>query len=115
MPKAPCGYTTARSNMLSLYFRLSLLSNIVIDEKLFCMHSLRSGANVAANNGKKYRLFKRHGRWKSEKAKDGYVKDDLEELLTVSLNFRFKVFIINELQIHRPLLASTNRSYYNFK
>ena len=25
------------------------------------------------------------------------------------------IIIINELQIHRPLLASTNRSYYNFK
>jgi len=30
------------------------------------------------------KLFKRHGRWRSEKAKNGYVKDNLEALLSVS-------------------------------
>lgn len=35
-------------------------------------HSLRSGvASAAANNNVKDRLFKRHGRWISESAKDG--------------------------------------------
>ena len=29
-------------------------------------------------------LFKRHGRWKSETAKDGYIKDALENRLSVS-------------------------------
>ena len=51
------------------------------------LHSFRSGgATVAANKGTKDRIFKRHGRWRSENAKDGYVVDDLEELLSVSRN-----------------------------
>jgi pyocin large subunit-like protein len=39
---------------------------------------LRSGgASQAANNNVIDRLFKAHGRWRSENAKDGYVKDSL--------------------------------------
>ena len=30
------------------------------------------------------RMLKRHGRWRLDKAKDGYVKDNLEALLSVS-------------------------------
>ena len=41
---------------------------------------------MAANNGIKDRMFKRHGRWTSETAKDGYVKDNVNELLSVSLS-----------------------------
>ena len=52
---------------------------------LFGTHSFRAGgATLAANNGVEDRLFKRHGRWKSESAKDGYVKDLLEARLRVS-------------------------------
>ena len=36
------------------------------------------------NAGVHERLFKRHGRWRSDKAKDGYVKVNLEALLSVS-------------------------------
>ena len=55
--------------------------------KSYGLHSLRSGgASSAANFGIQDRLFKRHGRWKSETAKDGYVKDSLSERLTVSQN-----------------------------
>ena len=51
----------------------------------FGLHSLRSGgASAAANTKVPDRLFKRHGRWKSENAKDGYVKDDVESRLAVS-------------------------------
>lgn len=51
------------------------------------LHSLRAGgATSAANNGIPDRLFKRHGRWRSETAKDGYVKDKLTDLLSVSKN-----------------------------
>jgi hypothetical protein len=32
------------------------------------------------------RLFKVHGRWKSENANDGYVCEDLEKWLSVSKN-----------------------------
>lgn len=46
------------------------------------LHSLRAGgASVAANAGVP---FKKHGRWKSENAKDGYIEDSLESRLSVS-------------------------------
>ena len=51
----------------------------------FGLHSFRSGgATAAANAGVPDRMFKRHGRWKSDKAKDGYIKDDTSSLLSVS-------------------------------
>ena len=55
------------------------------DPSQFGMHSLRvGGATAAANAGVPDRLFKRHGRWRSETAKDGYVKDSVEKRLEVS-------------------------------
>lgn len=49
------------------------------------MYSLHSGgASVVANAGLSDRLFKHHGRWRSESAKDGYVKDSVVALLSVS-------------------------------
>ena len=42
------------------------------------------GATAAANAKVPDRLFKRHGRWRSESAKDGYVKDNIESRLKVS-------------------------------
>ena len=51
----------------------------------FGLHSLRTGgASAAANAGVSDRLFKRHGRWKTDQAKDGYIKDKLDSLLSVS-------------------------------
>ena len=48
-------------------------------------HSLRSGgATAAANTGIPDRLFKRHSRWSSDSAKDGYVKDSLSSRVSVS-------------------------------
>ena len=47
------------------------------------------GASAAANAGVPDRFFKCHGRWKSETAKDGYVKDSLDERLKVSRNLGF--------------------------
>ena len=53
----------------------------------FGLHSLRAGGATAATNAKvPDRLFKRHGRWKSENAKDGYVKDQVQSRLEVSRN-----------------------------
>jgi len=46
--------------------------------------SLLSVSLLSANVGVNDRLFKRHGRWRSDKAEDGYVKDNLEALLSVS-------------------------------
>ena len=56
-----------------------------LPRKIFGLHSLRAGgATAAANAGIPDRLFKRHGRWRSETAKDGYVKDNVDSLLLVS-------------------------------
>ena len=75
----PISYSTARTNMLDMFKDLGL------DPKNFGLHSARSGgATSAANAGVQERLFKRHGRWKSTSAKDCYVKDNLERLLSVS-------------------------------
>ena len=53
----------------------------------FGLHSLRAGgATAAAVAGVPDRVFKKHGRWKSENAKDGYVEDSLEQRLSVTKN-----------------------------
>ena len=66
---------------------LEKISSLGMDPKLFGMHSLPAGgATAAVNAGVPDRLFKRHGRWKSESAKDGYVKDSVESRLEVSKN-----------------------------
>ena len=52
---------------------------------VFGLHSMRAGgATQAANVGIPNRLFKRHGRWKSKNAKDGYIEDSLEQRLSVT-------------------------------
>ena len=66
---------------------LDMLAAIGLDKRQFGLHSLRSGgASAAANARVPDRFFKRHGRWQSENAKDGYVKDSLEERLKVTRN-----------------------------
>ena len=50
------------------------------------LRSFRAGeASAAANAGVEDHLFKRHGQWKSENAKDGYIKDSHGSRLSVSL------------------------------
>ena len=74
-------YTTTREFMLRAF------ASIGLDESRFGTHSLRAGgATAAANNSICDRLFKKHGRWLSEKAKDGYVVEGLEQILSVSLS-----------------------------
>ena len=64
---------------------LAKIEQLGMDAKLFGMHSLRAGgATAAADAGVSNRLFKRHGCWKSESAKDGYVKDSVKRRLSVS-------------------------------
>ena len=64
---------------------LQKLSSLGFDPKAFGVHSFRAGgATVAANAGVPDRLFKRHGRWRSDSAKDGYVKDSEQSRLSVS-------------------------------
>ena len=49
-------------------------------------HSLRAGgASAAVENGSSGCLSK-HGRWKSESARNGYIKDSLKNRLSVSQN-----------------------------
>lgn len=65
---------------------LQALTSLGYEKEKF---GLRSGdATLAANSGISDRLFKRHGRWKSETAKDGYVKDSLDALLSVSQSLK---------------------------
>ena len=74
-------YTCARENVIEG------LKNIGAETKLFGLHSLRAGgATAAANLGVNDRLFKKHGRWKSEKVKDGYIHESIEAKLIVTKN-----------------------------
>lgn len=64
---------------------LEKIEAIGLNPKLYGLHSLRAGgATAAANAGVPDRLFKRHGRWRSENAKDGYIKDSLASRLSVT-------------------------------
>ena len=75
------------SYIRSMEIVLKALSDIGLKREKFGIYSLSAGsATAAANAGIKDRLFKRHGRWRSETAKGGYVKDNLKELLSISLS-----------------------------
>ena len=64
-------YTRAREVILKKFETLG------IDTKQLGLHSFRTrGATAAANAGIPDRLFKRHGRWKSETAKGSYVQEN---------------------------------------
>ena len=64
---------------------LQRLTSLGCDAAAFGMHSFRAGGAAAATNaGVPDRLFKRHGRWRLESAKDGYVKDTEQSRLSVS-------------------------------
>ena len=77
----PIAYTTTRDTVMAA------VQDIGLNRKLFGLHSFRrGGASEAARRGVPDRLFKKHGRWKSENAKDGYVSEDTETRLTVSRN-----------------------------
>jgi len=66
---------------------LKKIVDVGLDPKSFSWHSFRSGgASATANGGISDRTFKRHSRWRSENAKDGYVGDSLENRLAVSLS-----------------------------
>ena len=72
-------YSRTREIVLQAFGELGYLKN------LFGLHSSRAGgSSAAANAGVSRRLFKCHGRWKTDQAKDGYVKDKLESVLSVS-------------------------------
>ena len=69
------------------------LDQLRFPSEAFGQHSLRvGGATAAAKSGVPDRLFKRHGRWKNENAKDGYVEDPLSERLAVWTLSRISCF-----------------------
>ncbi|KAK3105318.1 hypothetical protein FSP39_022401 [Pinctada imbricata] len=88
--KCEHGYKFRQGNKPMSYSRMRELfieafKPFVSDIRSYGLHSLRSGgASAAANHGIPDRLFKRHGRWRSENAKDGYIKDSLDDRLAVS-------------------------------
>lgn len=90
LTKKKDGYVLRKGNVPLTYNRMRELfinafQGIVPDISKYGLHSLRSGgASMSANMGVNDRLFKRHGRWRSETAKDGYIKDTLSERLMVS-------------------------------
>ena len=85
-----CATNTKLSYQRGLSILKQKLSEIGYDPKAFGLHSFRSGgATLAANSGVPDRIFKRHGRWRSETAKDMYVQDDLESLLMVTRKISF--------------------------
>ena len=77
----PISYATTRENVITA------LMDIGLNCKDYGLHSPRpGGASRAENLGINDRLFKKHGRWKCEKVKDGYVHENLESLLLFSKN-----------------------------
>ena len=60
------------TNILAIRVRENVIEGLTGEEtKLFGLHSLRAGGGTAAVNLRvNDRLFKKHGRWKSEKVKD---------------------------------------------
>ena len=77
--KGALSYTRAREVIMHK------LQSVGVDTSQLGLHSFRAGgATAAARAGVPDRLFKRHGRWKLETAKDGYVQDSITERLQVS-------------------------------
>lgn len=72
-------YTAARENILK---RLKM----VAPSLNLGLHSLRSGgaSKAAQSSDVNERCIKRHGRWKSDMSKDGYIEDTFEKRLSVS-------------------------------
>ena len=77
----PLSYTHMRELFIDAF--RSFLSH----SKKYGLRSVRSGgATTVANLGISDRLFTKHGRWRSETANDGYVKDSLKDRSIVSDN-----------------------------
>lgn len=57
---------------------LQMLEAIRLERHLYGMRA--GGALAAANAGVLDRMFKRHGRWHSENAKDGYARFFAEQV-----------------------------------
>ena len=77
----PISYATVRSIVLDAFKTVG--ANIAT----LGTHSLRKGgATAAARHSVEDRLFKKHGRWLSERSKDKYVTESLKQKLVVTQN-----------------------------
>ena len=78
-------YTTARVILFSA------LETLGVHKKYFGLHKnlISAGATAAAAANVEDRLLKKHGRWKTDKNKDGYVKKNISERLSVTKNNGF--------------------------
>ena len=79
-------YSAAKTSIVS---RLKLVAS----DLNFGLHSMRAGGATSAANSAALsndRCWKRHGRWKSETSKDGYVKDSV---VCVYNTFAFTVYV----------------------
>ena len=77
----PISYSTVRSLILDSF------KSVGEDISSLGTHSLRKGgATAAARSAVEDRLFKRHGRWKSERSKDKYVTEDIKQKLFLTRN-----------------------------
>ena len=87
-PSSPRSVTKVRRRGLSYTRAREIIKDAfrdITDVSFIRLHRLRAGgATAAAHAGIADRLFKRHGRWQSKSAKDGYVKDNFQSLLSVS-------------------------------
>jgi hypothetical protein len=97
-------YTAARESIVS---RLRFVSKGL---KLG-LHSMRSGgATATANSDINDRVWKRHGRWKSDSSKDGYVVDSVDKgckcLKTLVCSFLLHQFPIYLKVFYRTRRAS---------
>ena len=67
---------------------MKVLKAVNLDWRNYELHSLRSGGgSLAPYNGVSDTLSKRQGKWKTDRANDGYIEDSLEPLMSVSKNF----------------------------
>jgi integrase len=74
-------YSTAR-DVFNRYVR-----KVFGTEIRYTLHGLRAGgASEAASNGVDGRSISKHGRWKTQKARNGYICDSLENRLKISKN-----------------------------
>lgn len=77
-------HSTAMSYTRTREIDFQAFAELGYPKHLFGLHSLRAGgASAVANAGVSDWLFKSDGRWKTDQAKDGYIKDNLESLLLI--------------------------------
>ena len=64
------------------------ITDITANPEKYGLHRLwAGGASAADNNGMTDRLVSKQGRWSSEKARIGYIKDSVSTRLSVSKMF----------------------------